>query len=210
MIEIPKLPLWTIHEISQLYPEKSHSTIKGRLSRMSHNGHIIRLKKWVYVGADFLQYRQDQGYLYFLANMLYTPSYLSLETALDYYQIFSESSFGYACVSTSKTFDLTNPIGHFTYRSIKTELFTGSCIKRIGKYDIHIATKAKALFDYIWYRKHRFHHFSIKELQSLRLNIELLDTPDLEEFAYYVDRSYSHKMRQFYSLLTNYVVDRNY
>jgi predicted transcriptional regulator of viral defense system len=64
----------TIDEIAQMFPEISYKSLKDRLSYFTKTGHIRRLRSGVYAKLDYNPLE--------LANKVYKPSYISLETVL--------------------------------------------------------------------------------------------------------------------------------
>lgn len=66
--------IFTFKEISLMFKDLSYQSLKDRLSYAVRAKKILRLRKGVYAKMDFNFYE--------LANKLYTPSYISLETVL--------------------------------------------------------------------------------------------------------------------------------
>jgi len=64
----------TIDEIAQMFPEISYKSLKDRLSYFTKTGQIRRLRSGVYAKLDYNPLE--------LANKVYKPSYISLETVL--------------------------------------------------------------------------------------------------------------------------------
>ena len=64
----------TIAEIAQMFPEISYKSLKDRLSYFTKTGRIRRLRSGVYAKPDYNPLE--------LANKVYKPSYISLETVL--------------------------------------------------------------------------------------------------------------------------------
>jgi hypothetical protein len=71
------------------------------------------------------------------------------------------------------------------YRSVTRKLFTGYEIKDRGEYSIHEATKAKALFDYLYLKLYRIKNITKEVLLNLRLNLEEVDESDMKELKDY-------------------------
>ena len=71
----------------------------------------------------------------------------------------------------------------------------------LWKYKVFVATKAKALFDFFWYKKKIFNKFDKNEPDSFRLNLELLSRSDLKELKKYINLSKSLKMKSIYNLI---------
>lgn len=66
--------IFTFKEISLMFKDLSYQSLKDRLSYAVRAKKILRLRRGVYAKMDFNFYE--------LANKLYTPSYISLETVL--------------------------------------------------------------------------------------------------------------------------------
>lgn len=168
------------------------------LSRLKKRGDIIPLKRGIYVSVEYLDKVKRNGeyskYLEMISGVLYSPSYLSLEYVLNEYNILSESSFSFSLVSTKKTFEIKNDLGLFRYRNIKESLFTGFNLIKSGDFLIYKATKAKALFDFLYFRKNIITGDDF--LESFRVNKEMLSDSDLKEFKKYVSISNNQKMKE--------------
>lgn len=115
-----------------------------------------------------------------IANTIYNPSYISLETVFSYYWLIPEQTFVIRSVSTKKTSIFDTEFGTYEYKKIKTELYFGYEIKNIKDQKILIASLEKALIDYFYLNDNvscvldleylRFNKTILKE----KLNINLL------------------------------------
>lgn len=124
-----------------------------QLSRWSRSGKVIRLKRGLYTLPPDQQ-RTPFSTLW-LANTLYSPSYLSLETMLSWYDMIPERVAQTTSVTTLKTAQYKNAFGVFVYRHIKPQLFTGFEESK-DKYGaiVLMATPEKSLLDYIYFYPH--------------------------------------------------------
>lgn len=86
----------------------------------------------------------------YIANFIYAPSYISMETALFYYGILTDVPRSITSVATLKSNKFTNEMGNFIYRKIKKEAFTGYKIVKYEQYAVKIADREKALADYFY------------------------------------------------------------
>ncbi len=168
------------------------------LSRLKKRGDVVLLKRGIYVSTKYLDKIKRSGkynsYLEMISGVLYSPSYLSLEYVLNEHNILSESSFSFSLVSTKKTFEIKNDLGLFRYHNIKEDLFTGFNLIRDGEFLVYKATKAKALFDFLYFRKNVI--TSDDFLESFRINKEALRSSDIKEFKKYVLISNNKKMKK--------------
>lgn len=81
------------------------------------------------------------------ANLLYAPSYVSLESALNYHGILSQFPSIVTSITTKKPLNKKNSMGEFEYSSLQGKLFFG-WTKRDGYL---IAEPEKALLDQIYF-----------------------------------------------------------
>ena len=104
-----------------------------------------------------------------IANVLYAPSYISLETALSYYRIIPGTVYVVRSITTKKTKEYTKFNRTFSYSKIKKNLYFGYKVSLIGGRKILIAEKEKAFLDYIY-----FVATGKKKLDD-RINLSMLD-----------------------------------
>ncbi len=168
------------------------------LSRLKKRGDVVLLKRGMYVSVEYLNKVKRSGeynkYLEMISGVLYSPSYLSLEYVLNEHNILSEASFSFSLVSNKKTFEMRNDLGLFRYRSIKESLFTGFKVIRKGDFLIYKATPAKALFDFLYFRKNIITGDDF--LESFRINKEAMKASDLKEFKRYILISNNKRMKE--------------
>ena len=194
---IESKPYLTKQELSLLLEKKGKNLDKKILSLIK-KGELIVLKKGVYVSKSYLT-KKPLDYEEYIANMLYYPSYLSLEYVLAKNGIIPENVYVYTSVSLKKTRFFENKLGNFSYKKIKKELFKGFYKKDFFEnFKINIASTAKALFDFFYYRP----FYSYKDnIEESRINWTALKDDDLKEFFEYANLSGSTKMKQTFKLL---------
>lgn len=175
------------------------------LHRYEKSGKLFRLKKGVYTTTAFVEKMKNRGeieiFLDFLANFLYSPSYLSLETILYRHNILTEIPINLTSVTKNKTAAFANKLGNFLYHKIKPLLFCGFEVSEEGGFSFKKATKAKALFDFLYLRKNILP--SKKAVKELRLNLEHLSRADINELKKYVALEGSKKMKELLNYLLN-------
>jgi predicted transcriptional regulator of viral defense system len=93
-----------------------------RLVEWQEKGYIIKLRRGYY---SFKEVEKGEAFLYFSANKLYSPSYISLESALSYYNLIPEGVFTTVSITTRNTTVFSSPVGRFSYRNVKTQLYFG-------------------------------------------------------------------------------------
>jgi len=182
---IRSLPFFSIDQLSNFYRNKSYLRIL--LSRYENKGKLIRLKKGLYVAGTYIDLLEKRGklssYYEFIAGIMYKPSYLSFDYILYQHQILTEIPVNFTCATINKTMYIKNKFGNFFYHSLKKDLFTGYHTDIVNGWIIYKATKAKALFDFLYIRK----NFLINSysLEELRLNLEVLTKKDKKEIEKY-------------------------
>lgn len=140
-------------------------------------GLVKRLRNNNYVFADYEPHDKDY---YFIANRLYTPSYVSLETALAFYNVLPEAVQTITSVTTNKTNVFDTPFGKFTYSSMSPDLFFGYKNIAIDNHSAQLANLEKAILDYLYLNSHIN---SLEDFESLRWNKDVLtESLDLETF----------------------------
>ncbi|MCK9446250.1 hypothetical protein M0Q50_05095 [bacterium] len=190
-------------KMTDLLPFASRDYLKIIVSRYSKKGQIVRLKKGLYVSKKYLDSLERKGnfsiYNELIANELCKPSYLSLEYVLAEYNIITELPKNFTSVSLVKKTRFSNNLGGFFYHKIKKDLFLGFNIIKKDHFIILKATKAKALFDFIYFRKNIL--TSKDSISELRINIGNISIKDWKEFEGYVDLEKSKKIREIFNNL---------
>lgn len=191
---IKALPVFTIQDLSSIEQNKTY--LKILLGRYVKTGKLIRLKRGLYTTRAYVDGMEKtqrlEAYKMILANLLYEPSYVSLEYMLFEYNLLTELPVQFTSISLRKTKRLQNVFGQFVYHSIKDELFYGFTKKMIGGFSVWQATKAKALFDFIYLRQHVL--FAKGAITALRINTDLLTQQDKKEFVSFIKHSNSQRL----------------
>jgi len=194
---IENLPYFSIDNFAF---EKDRNYLKVTLSRLARRKKIIPLKRGFYVSRQYLDNLEKKNlfndYLEFITNILYSPSYLSLEYVLSEYNILSESSYNFTAITKNKTNKFKNEFGIFGYHHLKDELFNGFDIIENNDFLIYKATKVKALFDFLYLRKNILINKEI--IDALRLNLDNFNKKDIIEFKKFVILENSKKMKQIF------------
>lgn len=193
---IRDLPYFTVDDLKDVIGDKNYLRIL--LFRFLKGGKIIRLKKGMYVSKEFVEKIKNTNaysdYLEFLASAIYEPAYLSLDYILYENNLLTEIPANFTLVSKNKTKFFGNNFGNFIYHSIKDELFCGFSVIRKDNFVIYKATKAKALFDFLYFRKNLI--VNEEYFDELRLNLENFSAADKKEFLKYVNLEGSKKLKE--------------
>ena len=182
---LPYFDKKTIYQLSEQYGLKK-TTVDTYISRSLKRKDIIPLKRGSYISSDFFdKNKNDISYLFYIANILRGPSYLSSWAALQYYNLTTEIIHTTTSITPKLTRSYHTKIGNFAYQSIKEELFTDfSLIK--GRFDFFIASPAKALFDLLYFKTRRFSGVNMNNIKSLitelRVDFDEMDKNEKEKF----------------------------
>jgi predicted transcriptional regulator of viral defense system len=183
----------------KLFQNNSDFSFDKNIQNWLKKGLIKKLKNGLYCTEKyFLKEKEPTLYQEFIANKLVFPSYLSGEYVLQKDNILTEAIYSITSVTIKSTRNYENFLATFRYYNIKKELFLGFQEINFGKNKILIATRAKALFDFIYLKKNNFQEFSQKEIEEIRLNLDEIKKEDLKEFKKYIDLSKDKKMLNFY------------
>ncbi len=120
---------------------------RQRLNDWQEKGYIKKLRRGHYIFADI---EITEEVMFLIANRLYSPSYVSLEMALNYYGLIPEGVYSVTSVSTKKTKSFETPVTSFSYRNVKPELFFGYRLSKVGERNYKIAEIEKAVLDYLY------------------------------------------------------------
>jgi predicted transcriptional regulator of viral defense system len=154
---------------------------KMNLLNWQKKGYITKLRNGWY---KFNETPVEDDLLYYIANRIYAPSYLSLETALHFHGVIPEGVFTCNSITTLKTCRFKTSMGLFNYTNIKSGCFFGYQFIRNKQFIYKIADIEKALLDYL-YINHRIG--TTEDFDGLRLNKyvlkEKIDTSKLSGYA---------------------------
>jgi predicted transcriptional regulator of viral defense system len=146
----------------------------------------------------------DEMVLYMVANRIYEPSYVSLESALAYYGVIPETVLGVTSISSRKTRRYESAWGVFSYRSVKPQYMIGyTVIEDSPGIKFKIACLEKTILDILYL--HTDIH-STADFEELRWNrTQLHDLLDHSLFTRYVKlfdkRALENRVSQFMEYL---------
>lgn len=129
---------------------RDYARPRDKISSLLKKGFIIRIKKGLYIFGD--GYRRRPFSREILANLIYGPSYISLDFALQYYGLIPERVEAVTSVTTGRSRKFFTPIGLFTYRQIPLKAFRVGMdrVEIGGGRAFLIATPEKALADKLY------------------------------------------------------------
>jgi|SRR5690554_5048341 len=95
---------------------------KNKIASLEKKQQLIRLKKGLFVVAP--QVSKSELSRELIANHLYGPSYVSLESALSYYGLIPERVYSIRSVTVKRAKQYTTPLGEFDYRTVPSTYFS--------------------------------------------------------------------------------------
>ena len=170
---------FSLEDIDRSCPEFSYR----QLNRWQQAGEIENLRRGHY---RFTNQTLNEYMLFAIANKIYSPSYVSLESALGIYNFIPEGVFMVTSVSPIKTARFKTPLGYFAYRQINPKLFWGFQTIRFQKQQIRLARPEKAILDYLYFKPHLK---TVADFEGMRIDQEEMDeVVDRARFQTYLRR----------------------
>ena len=140
---------------------KAYAFPRKAISDALVRGDLIRVKKGLYVqsGRGILPYSKE-----ILANMMYGPSYISLEYALAYYGLIPERVEEVTSVTTGKSKRFDTPIGRFSFTHLPLHYYSFGFNRKPLEEDrgFLLADPEKAIADRVLKERGRFSLKSMK------------------------------------------------
>jgi hypothetical protein len=208
---LKQLPYYTKQNLP-LALNKEGEDLNYWIKKLTKEKQLLPLKKGFYISAGYQDRlirdpQQSEIYWVYLANILRSPSYVSLEYALAKYNLIPESVFAITCVTIKSSRKYVSKTATFTYRNLKKSLYYGYRLLAFGNTGLtaKIAYPYKALFDYLYLNKSisvSSRQFSKYLLEESRINWDVLTKKDKLSFTKAVQDSGSKKMLKICSILT--------
>jgi hypothetical protein len=154
---------------------KSYKNPRVKLHHLLKIGGLIRVKKGIYIfGTHFARGAYS---VEVLANMIYGPSYVSLEWACQYHRLIPERVTVITSVTTQRKKQFQTPIGLFTYDHLALGAYSNGVklVTLSERQHALIACKEKALIDLLIVRRGSFSsykHFKETLFEDLRVEEE--------------------------------------
>ena len=190
--------VFSLHDIQKIKPDFH----RIQLDRWEKKGYLKKIKQGYYClsGQQF-----NQNLLFLIANLIYPPSYISLQSALKFYGLIPEEIFQITSVSTKKTASFATSVANFNYRRLKPSLFFGYRLIEFNRQKLLLADPEKAILDYLYL------HPRLKtadDFQSLRINSDEFNrqfNPD--KFQQYLNafesKALTRRAKIFLTAITN-------
>ncbi|MCC6643607.1 hypothetical protein IT411_02560 [Candidatus Peregrinibacteria bacterium] len=170
-------PIFSLQDVRKVFSDFSYR----QLDRWEKKGYLKKVKRGFYCfGTQIV----DQNFLFYTANKIYAPSYVSLEIALKYYGLIPEEIFQITSVGTKKATNFETAVGNFSYRRIKPSLYFGYRLIDFGQQKMLLAESEKAVLDYLYV------HPNLKtsaDFEGMRINVDEFRTGiNIDKFQQYL------------------------
>ena len=165
---------------------------RNNLTRWCRRGLLTKLRNQYYA---FPEYRSVPDFSRYVANRIYTPSYISLHSALSFYGMIPEEVVQLTSVTTLKTAKFDNAFGTFHYQNVKEPLYFGYEIKMMqdGR-GLLFATPEKALLDLLYLNPY---YKTEQDMEELRLDEDFMQNEfNTERLSDYLARIGSKTLQQ--------------
>lgn len=184
------------------YALRAYKNPRVKINDLLKKGHIIRVKKGLYIfGPEMAKGPYSKEVL---ANLIYGPSYISLEYALSFYGLIPERVETVTSITNKRKKCFDTPVGIFSYRYINPSIYPGGVtLHDLDKYhSILIASKEKAFFDMLYFSKKMTDQSQLEKYLFDDLRIDARELAGLNKRkAKKISGSYGHNGNLFYSLL---------
>jgi predicted transcriptional regulator of viral defense system len=167
-------PYFYTYQLKRLYPSETQAQINTQLWRWTNQNKLIRLKKSLYVFTQEKEQLND----FLVSNLIYQPSYVSLESALNSYGIIPDVTAETTAVNPITTKNFKTELGQFSYHKLKSNLFFGYRWAGLkgSHHQYRIAEPEKALLDFIYVRQ-------MSDMGGTRISWQDLNTSRLYQLA---------------------------
>ncbi|MFH1899675.1 MAG: hypothetical protein ABIJ83_00165 [Patescibacteria group bacterium] len=172
--------IFTLNDLKKILNTKSDNTAYKRIPSLINNNLIYRISKGIYGLKDNAPNEFE------IASFLYKPSYISLESALNFYGVLTQVSFVKTSLTTKRS-KLAKE--EYQYYQIDPKYFWG--FEKIQNF--LIASREKALIDQIY--------FASKKITSIK-NINEYDLSQVSKQGF-IQLSKKISFKPFQKLLKN-------
>lgn len=177
-----EISLFTAADFIKNFQIKKENTAYKILDRLTKKGILKRLIKKKYLFA----FSESDDFQ--IANFLYSPSYVSLESALSFYGIITQFPYQVTSITPKKTKTIKVLNKEFSYSRIKPQLFSNYEKKE----KFLIASPEKAIFDYLY--------FCSKGLKGFERDDFDLKIIDKKKFLFLLKNTNQEKLKKFLKL----------
>lgn len=193
LVETPYIDSQTLLNLLAGYKKPREAIL-----RMVKNEELIRLKNGFYLISEKITHGSAKVIPFEqAANLLYGPSYVSMEWALSFYGMIPERVYTITSMTLGRNKEYRTPVGDFSYLSLSSESYSIGIIQRkspdfVGGF--LMASPEKALADMVFKTCRRLNKEEVKRelLESKRIDRESFHQLN-KEFLEDIARSYHSK-----------------
>lgn len=158
--------------------DKAPDSRHGKVKRFLAKGYLTHVRRGLYCLTEKTKLNPFE-----LAQYIYGPSYISLESALSYHGLIPEAVYTTTSVSTKRAKEFKTPLGVFSYQPLPLANFYME-VSRITENDsvFYMAKPWKAICDYVYCYKKNWQNLMPLE-ESLRIDLESLPVLNDETLA---------------------------
>jgi len=169
----------------------------GLIKRALANGEVLQIRRGLYCLAP--RFQKKPVSVYAVAQRVYGPSYVSMETALSAHGWIPEAVYACTCASYGNGKEFDTPLGVFSYRRVPQRTFYTEVERRVDSHGnvFFMASPVKALADYVYV--HRL-DWEIEDVStSLRIKPEDFATATSERLNKLKGNYMSGRVKRFLS-----------
>ena len=190
-----KTGIFTFGDVLTWLPHATRAAVYAHVQRALKSGEVIQLRRGLYHLSSSVFPALVSTEM--LANLIYGPSYVSLESALSYHGWIPEAVHNCTSVTSGRPRHFDTPHGRFSYVRIKqTPLMAGVLCEQATGGTFLVATPLKALADIVAARGLDWGD-SGPLVSSLRIESEDIDGLTSEDFDMLDGVYYSKRARTF-------------
>jgi len=191
-------PYITDYTVATLLTGKSADSRYSKIKRMVEQHKLTYIRRGLYLISN-----QLQNHLYHsfeIAQQIYAPSYISLESAMSYHQLIPEAVRTVTSVTPNRNKEFDTPIGLFSYSTLPLKNFFlhAKLIKEANNSFI-VATPWMAIFDYVYCYKKDWKSLA-PLFDSLRVDKDALPEPDYAMFSELIEYYNRRRLTKFITI----------
>ncbi|MFA5089672.1 MAG: hypothetical protein WC510_01405 [Candidatus Omnitrophota bacterium] len=148
----------------------SSGSARVTCTRLVKQSILVRLRRNLYILKDKWDVlsREEK---FILANVIQTPSYISLMTALDYYEVTTQLQRDFVeSIAMHRTKEVEIEKNIFNYSKIKVDLYFGFSKEK----KFFIASREKAFLDALYFMSLKRYRFDLTSIDFGKLNTALI------------------------------------
>jgi len=173
-------------------PHRQFNLIKRALAC----GEVVHVRRGLYCLAS--KYLREKVSLLVLAQRIYGPSYLSLETALSYHRWIPEAVYTITSAALERSREFATPLGQFSFARVPQNVFYTQ-VTRVEKQagqSFLLASPLKALADYVYVHRQDWRSLH-PVVESLRVDEDSLGDVSAEAIDELLPNYPSLRVRRF-------------